>query len=163
ANEQILALDQKLAIVAGVRADRSSANGDRAKHNIYPRASGSYRFTDLGSFFNEVKVRGGIARTGNRPRYADRDVVLAAGTINGGELRTAGVEAALSAILLQRADMDLNLRATFTKNKQDIQKLPSSVARFPAPGSFGAAYGRNFISPGGKTTWIWGNVPVDAN
>ncbi len=233
ANEQILALDQKLAIVAGVRADRSSANGDRAKHNIYPRASGSYRFTDLGSFFNEVKVRGGIARTGNRPRYADRDVVLAAGTniggnasltqaailgnagitpetlneleagadvtflnrrmqfegtyyhrkitdlllqpatppsggltnriINGGELRTAGVEAALSAIVLQHADMDLNLRATFTKNKQDIQNLPSSVARFPAPGSFGAAYGRNFISPGGKTTWIWGNVPVDAN
>src|SRR5207237_4333690 len=83
--------------------------------------------------------------------------------INGGELRTAGVEAALSAALLQRHDVDLNLRATFTKNRQDIQNLPITVARFPAPGSFGAAFGRNFISPGGRTTWIWGNVPVDAN
>ncbi len=233
ANEQVLALDQKLAIVAGVRADRSSANGDRNKRNVYPRASASYRFADLGSALNEVKIRAGIGRTGNRPRYADRDVVLQTGTtiggnptvvqaailgdtlvtpetlkeieagadvtflnrrmqfegtyynrkitdlllqpaivpsggltnniINGGELRTAGFEAALSAVAMQSRDMDLNLRATFTKNKQDIQNLPSTVARFPAPGSFGAAFGRNFISPGGRTTWIWGNVPIDAS
>ncbi len=233
ANEQVLALDQKLAIVAGVRADRSSANGDRNKRNVYPRVSASYRFTDLGNAFNEVKIRGGIGRTGNRPRYADRDLVLNTGTtiggnatlvqagalanpgikpetlneleagadvtflnrrmqfegtyykrkiadlllqpaivpsgglgseiINGGELRTAGVEAALSAVAMQSRDMDLSLRATFTKNKQDIQNLPSTVARFPAPGSFGAAFGRNFISPGGRTTWIWGNVPIDAS
>ncbi len=173
ANEQILALDQKLAIVAGVRADRSSANGDRAKHNIYPRASGSYRFTDLGNFFNEVFLNRRMQFEGTYYHRKITDLLLQPATppsggltnriINGGELRTAGVEAALSAIVLQHADMDLNLRATFTKNKQDIQNLPSSVARFPAPGSFGAAYGRNFISPGGKTTWIWGNVPVDAN
>ena len=37
------------------------------------------------------------------------------------------------------------------------------MPRFPAPGSFGASFGRNFISPGGETTWIWGNVPLDAN
>ncbi len=233
ANEQVLALDQKLAIVAGVRADRSSANGDRTKRNVYPRASASYRFADLGTALNEVKVRGGIGRTGNRPRYADRDVVLNAGTtiggnptvvqagvlanrgikpetlneieagadvtflnrrmqfegtyykrqikdlllqpaivpsggltndiINGGELRTRGFEAALSAVAMQSRDIDLNLRATFTKNNQDIQNLPSTVARFAAPGSFGAAFGRNFISPGGRTTWIWGNVPIDAS
>ena len=232
ANEQVLALDQKLAIVAGVRADRSSANGNRSKRNVYPRISGSYRFTDLGTALNEVKIRGGLGRTGNRPRYADRNVVLNTGTtiggnptvvqaavlgdtlvtpetlneieggtdvtflnrrmqfegtyynrkitdlllqpaivpsggltnniINGGELRTTGVEAALSAVVMQSRDMDLNLRATFTKNKQTIENLPSTVARFPAPGSFGAAFGRNFISPGGQTTWIWGNVPVDA-
>src|SRR6267154_986171 len=198
ANEQVLALDQKLAIVAGVRADRSSANGDRTKRNVYPRASASYRFADLGTALNEVKVRGGIGRTGNRPRYADRDVVLNAGTtiggnptvvqagvlanpgikpetlneieagadvtflnrrmqfegtyykrqikdlllqpaivpsggltndiINGGELRTRGFEAALSAVAMQSRDIDLNLRATFTKNSQDIQNLPSTVA-----------------------------------
>jgi len=233
ANEQVLALDQKLAIVAGVRADRSSANGDRNKRNVYPRASASYRFADLGSALNDVKVRAGIGRTGNRPRYADRDLVLNAGTtiggnptvvqagvlanpgikpetlneieagadvtflnrrmqfegtyykrkitdlllqpavvpsggltnniINGGELRTAGFEAALSAVAMQSRDIDLNVRATFTKNKQDIRNLPSTVARFAAPGSFGAAFGRNFISPGGRTTWIWGNVPIDAS
>jgi len=231
-NEQVLALDERLAIVAGIRADRSSANGDRGTRNVYPRASGSYRFTDLGEMLNEVKVRAGWGRTGNRPRYADRDIVLNTGTtiggipslvqagvagnanikpetlnevelggditflnrrlqfegtwyqrkitdlllqpavipsggitneiINGGELRTVGVEAALSAVAMQTRDMDLSVRATFTKNRQYIENLPASVARFAAPGSFGAAFGRNFISPGGRTTWIWGNVPLDA-
>jgi outer membrane receptor protein involved in Fe transport len=233
ANEQVLALNERLAVVAGIRADRSSANGDRTKRVVYPRASASYRFTDLGNLFNEVKLRGGIGRTGNRPRYGDRDVVLNTGTtiggiptlvqaavagnagiktetlneieagadvtflnrrlqfegtwykrkitdlllqpatipsggianlvINGGELRTSGIEAALSAVALQSRDMDLSLRATFTKNRQDIRNLPTTVPRFAAPGSFGAAFGRNFISPGGRTTWIWGNVPLDAN
>ncbi|PYP52635.1 MAG: hypothetical protein DMD45_03920 [Gemmatimonadetes bacterium] len=233
ANEQVLALDERLALVAGVRADRSSANGNRTVRNVFPHASASYRFTDLGDLFNEVKLRGGWGRTGNRPRYADRDVVLNAGTtiggiptlvqapiagnadikpetlneieagadvtflnrrlqfegtayrrkitelllqpatipsggltnliINGGELRTRGIEAALSAAVMQRSDMDLNFRATFTKMRQDIQNLPTTVPRFPAPGSFGAAFGRNFISPGGHTTWIWGNVPLDSS
>jgi TonB-linked SusC/RagA family outer membrane protein len=233
ATEQVQALDQKLTLIAGLRADRSSANGGRSKRNVYPRVSGSYRFTDLGSALNEVKIRGGWARTGNRPRYGDRDVVLNAGNtiggnpslvqaavagnanitpetlqeieagtdvtflnrrfqfegtwysrhitdlllqpatvpsggigavvINGGELRNRGVEAALNAVALQSRDMDLNVRATFTKNRQDIQNLPATVPRFPAGGSFGAAFGRNFISPGGRTTWIWGNVPLDAN
>ena len=232
ATEQMQALDQKLTLIGGLRADRSSANGDRGTRNVYPRVSGSYRFTDLGNAVSEVKLRGGWARTGNRPRYADRDVVLNTGAtiggiptlvqaavagnktikpetlneieagtdvtflnrrlqfegtwysrritdlllqpatipsggitntiINGGELRNRGIEAALTAVAMQSHDMDVNVRATFTKNKQDIQKLPLSVPRFPAPGSFGAAFGRNFISPGGTTTWIWGNVPLDA-
>jgi TonB-dependent starch-binding outer membrane protein SusC len=232
-NEQVLALDDRLAIVAGIRADRSSANGDRDKRNVYPRASGSYRFTDLGDMLNEVKIRAGWGRTGNRPRYGDRDEVLNSGTtmdgapslvvagvrgnanitaetlneieggadvtflnrrlqfegtwyqrkitdlllqpatipiggitnvvINGGELRTVGVEAALSAVAMQTRDIDLNVRATFATNRQYIENLPLTVPRFPAPGSFGAAFGRNFISPGGRTTWIWGNVPLDSN
>jgi hypothetical protein len=82
--------------------------------------------------------------------------------VNGGELSNIGVEAALSAAALRSADWDLNLRATFSKNTQEIRNLPPYVPRFPAPGSFGAAFGRNFVSPGGRTTWIWGNVPLDS-
>lgn len=233
ATEQVLAFDQKLAVVAGVRADRSSANGDRTKRNVYPRASASYRFTDLGDLLNEVKIRAGIGRTGNRPRYGDRDQVLNAGTtlggtptlvqagvrgnagikpetlneieggaditflnrrlnfegtyysrkitdlllqpatipsggitnlvINGGELQSRGVEAALDVLAKQSRDIDVTFKTTFSKSRQDINNLPSTVPRFPAPGSFGAAFGRNFISPGGRTTWIWGNVPLDVN
>ena len=233
ANEQVQALNERLTLGGGIRADRSSANGDRHKYYVFPRASASYRFTDLGDLFNEVKLRGGWARTGNRPRYGDRDVVLRTGTniggtatlvqtavagnpnirpetlteleggvdvtfvhrrlqfegtgyrrkitnlllqpatipsggltnlvVNGGELSNKGVELGLSAIAIQSGDVDLHLRANFTKNKQEILNLPSFVPRFPAPGSFGAAFGRNFVSPGGLTTWIWGNVPFDAS
>src|SRR5207302_2863347 len=189
--------------------------------------------TDLGELFNEVKLRGGWGRTGNRPNYGFRDVLVNVGnsignnaplvqagtagnatikpetlneieagadvtflkrrlqfegtwysrritdlllqpatipsagitnlTINGGELSARGVELGLSASAVQTHDLDLSLRATFAKNKQTINNLPATVPRFPAPGSFGAAFGRNFISPGGRTTWIWGNVPLDAS
>ena len=233
ATEQLVALDNKLTLIGGFRADRSSANGDRTKRYLYPRAAASYRFANLGNTVNEVKIRGGWARTGNRPRYGDREAVLNAGTtiggspslvqagvrgnvgikpevqteleagtdiqflnnrvqfegtwynrkitdlllqpatipsggitnliINGGELRNNGIELALTAFPVQQRDIDFNIRATFTKNKQTIENLPLTVPRFPAPGSFGAAFGRNFISPGGRTTWIWGNVPLDAN
>ncbi|HVH09959.1 MAG TPA: SusC/RagA family TonB-linked outer membrane protein [Gemmatimonadales bacterium] len=232
ANEQMVALNERLAVTGGVRADRSSANGDRHKYYLFPRASASYRFPDLGELVNEVKLRAGWGRTGNRPRYGDRDVVLNAGStisgtptlvqatvagnpnvkpetlteieggadvsfvnrrlefegtaysrritdlllqpatipsggigafiVNGGELSNVGFEAALNAVAVQQRDLELNLRATFTKNKQEIKSLPATVSRFPAPGSFGSAYGRNYITPGGRTTWIWGNVPLDS-
>ncbi len=233
ATEQFIGLGGKLMLVGGFRADRSSANGDRNQRYFYPRAAGSYRFTNLGTQINEVKVRGGWAKTGNRPRYGDREAVLNAGTtiggqpslvqagirgnvgikpetqteyeagtdiqflnnrmqfegtwysrritdlllqpatipsggianiiMNGGELKNTGIELALTAFPVQKRDMDFNFRVTFAKNHQDIANLPATVPRFPVPGSFGAAFGRNFISPGGRTTWIWGNVPLDAN
>ena len=231
-NEQILALNDKLALTGGLRADRSSANGDRDKYYVFPRASASFRIPDIGTTINEIKLRGGWGRTGNRPRYADRDLVLAAGgviggtatlvqngvagnplikpetltelelgldltlinrrlqfegtvytrqitdlllqpatvpsggltnlIVNGGELSNKGIELGLNAVVVQKRDLDWAVRGTYQDNTQDIENLPAFVPRFAAPGSFGAAFGRNFISPGGRTTWIWGNVPIDA-
>lgn len=232
-NEQILALNDRLALTGGVRADRSSANGDRSEWYLFPRASGSYRIPDMGNLLSEVKFRAGWGRTGNRPNYASRDLLLASGGviggtatlvtpasignplvkpetlteieagvdltlfnskaqfegtfyrrkitdlllnaaltpsggfnsrfINGGELSNKGVELGLSLVAIQKRDMDWNVRATWQKNVQDIKNLPADVARFPAPGSFGAAFGRNFVSAGSRTTAIWGNVPLDAD
>src|SRR4029077_880708 len=84
ADEQFVALNQRLTLLGGIRADRSSAHGDHNKRNVYPHFSGSYRFTDLGDAINEVKIRGGFGKTGNRPRYGDRDVVLNTGNNLGG-------------------------------------------------------------------------------
>jgi TonB-linked SusC/RagA family outer membrane protein len=84
-NETLLMFGDKLAINAGLRADRSSANGDREKFYVFPKYSGSYRFVNpVFSFVDEVKLRGAFGQSGNRPRWADRDVVLAnAGNIGG--------------------------------------------------------------------------------
>src|SRR6266550_391376 len=48
ADEQFVAPNQRLTLLAGIRADRSSANGDRNKRNVFPHASGSYRLTGRG-------------------------------------------------------------------------------------------------------------------
>lgn len=84
-NEQIVALDGKLAITGGFRADRSSANGDVGKYYVFPRGAVSYNFTP-GGIFSSVKPRFSIGQTGNRPRFGDRDVLLAGGSNIGGQI-----------------------------------------------------------------------------
>lgn len=87
-NEQIIALDEKLSITAGVRADRGSGNGDRQKYYAFPKISGSYRFVEpfgkLTSAIDEVKLRVSSGQSGNRPNYGVRDVTIASGGVIGG-------------------------------------------------------------------------------
>ena len=84
-NEQLLLLDEKLALNAGLRADRSSANGDRQKYYSFPKFSGSYRFTKpLTDKVDELKFRAAWGQSGNRPRFGDRDVLYADGGLIGG-------------------------------------------------------------------------------
>jgi TonB-linked SusC/RagA family outer membrane protein len=85
-NEQALFFDEKLALNAGFRADRSSANGDRDRYYIFPKYSGSYRFVNpLTDKIDEIKLRGAWGQSGNRPRYGDRDLLYADGGLIGGQ------------------------------------------------------------------------------
>jgi TonB-linked SusC/RagA family outer membrane protein len=87
-NEQVIALDEKLALSAGVRADRGSANGDRSKFYAFPKYSASYRFTEplsaLTSKVDEVKFRVSYGQSGNRPNYGVRDITVSSGGVIGG-------------------------------------------------------------------------------
>jgi TonB-dependent starch-binding outer membrane protein SusC len=88
-NEQVIALDEKLALTFGVRADRGSANGDREKYYAYPKYSASYRFVEpLGHFssiIDELKLRASFGKSGNRPNYGNRDVTISSGGVIGGQ------------------------------------------------------------------------------
>lgn len=82
ANAQFSAFQERLNLTAGVRADRSSANGDPTKYYVFPRVSGAYRL-DLGQWvpgLDAIKFRAGYGQTGNRPNYGARDIVLGQGT-----------------------------------------------------------------------------------
>jgi TonB-linked SusC/RagA family outer membrane protein len=87
-NEQILALDEKLSVSAGVREDRSSANGSQSKFYAFPKYSASYRFekplSKWTSMIDEVKLRAGVGQSGNRPPYGTRDLTVASGNNIGG-------------------------------------------------------------------------------
>ena len=87
-NEQIIAFDEKLALSAGLRADRGSANGDRKKFYSFPKYSASYRFTEplarLTNKIDEFKIRASYGQSGNRPNYGFRDITISSGGVIGG-------------------------------------------------------------------------------
>jgi len=75
AQEEVLAVGQRLLLTAGVRADRSSVNGDPSKYFVFPKAAASYRFVQPVSGVDEIKLRGAWGQTGNLPLFGARYVV----------------------------------------------------------------------------------------
>ncbi|MCA9737450.1 MAG: SusC/RagA family TonB-linked outer membrane protein [Gemmatimonadota bacterium] len=84
AQEELLLLDERLTLVAGLRADKSSNNADPGEFFLYPKFAAAYRFVDLApGMVDELKVRGAWGQTGNQPRYGDKFSVLNTGNIAG--------------------------------------------------------------------------------
>ena len=76
----------KLLLTAGMRADRSSNDGDIAKLFIFPKFSGSYRMPQpkfTGGHIDELKVRLAYGETGNQPQYGQKFTNLGSGSIGG--------------------------------------------------------------------------------
>lgn len=69
AQEEFLALDNRLLLTAGLRADRSSNNGDTDEYHLYPKAAASYRFPNLIGSVDELKLRLAYGETGNLPLW----------------------------------------------------------------------------------------------
>jgi TonB-linked SusC/RagA family outer membrane protein len=67
--EEVLLAGQKLLLTAGVRADRSSSNGNPSKYFFYPKFAGSYRFVRPFGGIDEFKLRGAYGQTGNRALF----------------------------------------------------------------------------------------------
>jgi TonB-linked SusC/RagA family outer membrane protein len=70
--EQILALDQRLAVTAGVTAERTTNDGDAKKFYAYPRYSAAYRIPQFVGFLDEIKVRAAYGASGTQPLYGVR-------------------------------------------------------------------------------------------
>ncbi len=70
--EEVLLMNRRLLLTVGLRADRSSVNGDPSKYFTYPKAAASYRvLTPLGGV-EEVKLRLAYGETGNQPLFGDK-------------------------------------------------------------------------------------------
>ncbi len=67
--EEILLAGQRLLLIAGIRADRSSSNGNPDKYFFYPKFAASYRFTRPFGGIDELKLRGAYGQTGNRALF----------------------------------------------------------------------------------------------
>jgi TonB-dependent starch-binding outer membrane protein SusC len=69
AQEQVLALNDRLAVTLGVTASRSTNDGAINKFFAFPRYSASYRVPQFAGFLDELKVRAAYGQSGTQPNY----------------------------------------------------------------------------------------------
>lgn len=69
AQTELLTMAERLFLTAGLRADRSSNNGDVDKYFFYPKAAASYRLPAGAGPFGDVKLRLAWGQSGNQPVY----------------------------------------------------------------------------------------------
>jgi TonB-dependent starch-binding outer membrane protein SusC len=78
AQEELLLLNERLFLTAGINADRSSGNSDTDKLFYYPKVAASYRFIQPVSFINELKIRAAYGQSGNEPLFGQKFTPLTA-------------------------------------------------------------------------------------
>jgi len=67
--EQLLLLNQRLALTGGITAERTTNDGDINKFYMYPRLSASYRVPQFAGFLDDLKLRGAYGQSGTEPNY----------------------------------------------------------------------------------------------
>jgi TonB-linked SusC/RagA family outer membrane protein len=153
--EEWLGMRERLLLSAGVRAERSSSNGDVNKFYFFPKAAGSYRFPELLGQGSDFKLRAAYGETGNQPLFGQKFTTLQGGQVIGGHVgtvvgnvagapdirpeRTREVEAGADATLLGG-------RATFEVTLFDRRTSDLLVPVTPAPST---GFGLQFLN-GGK-------------
>ncbi|HEY8165351.1 MAG TPA: hypothetical protein VIF83_07330, partial [Gemmatimonadaceae bacterium] len=78
AQEELLLLNERLLLTAGINGDRSSANSDTDKMFYYPKVAASYRLLQPFSFINELKLRAAYGQSGNEPLFGQKFTPLIA-------------------------------------------------------------------------------------
>ena len=81
--QEVLLADRRLLLTAGLRADRSSANGNPDKFFFYPKLAASYRFVRPIGAVDELKFRAAYGQTGNRAAFGALFSPDTTGTIGG--------------------------------------------------------------------------------
>jgi len=83
AQEQVLLLDQRLAVGAGVTAERTTNDGNITKFYMYPHYSASYRVPQFVGFLNDLKFRAAYGQSGTEPNYGVKYTPDSSGLIGG--------------------------------------------------------------------------------
>ena len=84
AQEEVLALGERLNLTAAINAERSSTNGDSKKFYAFPKASASYRLPILPRFTDEIKFRVAYGKAGNQVPFGYTYTALITGAYAGG-------------------------------------------------------------------------------
>jgi TonB-linked SusC/RagA family outer membrane protein len=143
--EELLVLDERLLFSVGLRADRSSVNGDPDKFFWYPKAAASYRFDNLTSWLDGLKVRTAVGQSGNQPLFGQKFTPLTAtqniqgvsGLVVGGIAGDAGLAPERQTEIEAGADLTLfggRAQLELTGFQKDIKDLILQRTLAPSTG-----------------------------
>ena len=83
AQEELRLFADRLLVQAGLRAEKSSVNGDIDKYFIFPKLSASYRILNLLGIGSEIKPRFAYGETGNQPLFGQKFTLLGTPLLGG--------------------------------------------------------------------------------
>jgi TonB-linked SusC/RagA family outer membrane protein len=119
--EEVLLADRRLLLTAGLRADRSSSNGNPSKYFFYPKVAASYRFLHPFGGVNEIKLRGAYGQTGNRALFGALFSPDTSATIGGNSGTFIGNRAGDPTIKPERQDeFEGGVDATLANGRAEI-------------------------------------------
>jgi len=145
AQEEVRLLSEALLVRGGVRAERSSVNGDIDKFYMYPQVSASYRIQDLLGGGSEVKLRAAYGETGNQPLFGQKFTNLATPQLGGSQGITVSTASGFADVEPERLkEIEAGVEGTlangrltfeltgFTRNTTNLllQRVPSPSSGF---------------------------------
>ncbi|MDB4949217.1 MAG: TonB-dependent receptor [Gemmatimonadetes bacterium] len=156
AQEEVLLFSDRLALTAGLRADRSSNNADTKKYYYYPKVNGAFTFPSAISIVDQLKLRVAYGSSGNEPLWAQKYTALNLNNIEG--IPTSYVNGTIGSATLhpERINeleggfdatlLDQRAQLGFTVYRRNITDL--LLSRVVAPSS---GFGTEYFN-GGKLT-----------
>ena len=145
AQEEVRLLSEALLVRGGVRAERSSVNGDIDKYYVFPQVSASYRLQDLLGGGSEIKLRAAYGETGNQPLFGQKFTNLSTPQLGGSQGVTVSTASGFSGVEPERLkEIEAGVEATvmsgrlnfevtgFTRNTTNLllQRVPSPSSGF---------------------------------
>ena len=83
AQEEARLLGERLLVQLGLRAERSSVNGDIDRYNVFPKVAASYRLINPMGWAFELKPRIAYGETGNLPTFGQKFTNLGTPQLGG--------------------------------------------------------------------------------
>ena len=145
AQEEVRLFSEALLVRGGVRAERSSVNGDIDKYYVFPQLSASYRFADLIGSGSELKLRAAYGETGNQPLFGQKFTNLTTPQLGGQQGVTVSTQAGFENVEPERLkEIEAGIEGTllrdrltfevtgFTRNTTNLllQRVPSPSSGF---------------------------------
>ena len=116
-------VDERLMLTAGMRADRSSNNGNISQLYFFPKFSGSFRIPDIKpGKLDELKFRVAYGETGNEPQYGQKFTTLNSSNIGGVGAFTLNSNLGSSIIAPERQrELETGIDVTLLQNRLQLE------------------------------------------